>query len=473
MAEFGVAGWLVFFVVGVLGFGLAYLWQTRTMAERLQQQDLQWRTECYEIEKKLSVSEAEKHNLAQQLQAAQNQVQQTQEELQHLWREHTTLKTTHEQRESHYQEQLLLLSQARTSLTQEFENIAHKIFEDKGKQFAQSSQLSLDQLLKPFREQIDGFQKRVNEVHDAAQRGQASLYTEIKNIMDIGLKMSAEANNLAKALKGDSQQRGAWGEAQLRRTLEMSGLIEETHYQAQTSFKDDLGRVKQTDFIVKLPDNKHLIIDSKVTLNAYDKVIASTTPEAYNQALEQHVQAVRKHIDDLAAKDYTNVIGMRSPNFVLMFMPIEPAYIEALKHHKDLFEYGYRKGVVLVSHTTLIPILRTVSNLWMLDRSHEEALEVSERAGDIYNQVCVVAERLAKLGGTLKTVSGHYNQTVTALAGQQGLYGKVSRFNELSTKVNRQLPDLPPSLLDFEAERLNLIVEPVESETVKQSQQSL
>lgn len=469
MAEFGVAGWLVFFVVGVLGFGLAYLWQTRTMAERLQQQDLQWRTEYYEIEKKLSVSEAEKHNLAQQLQTAQNQVQQTQEELQHLWREHTTLKTTHEQRESHYQEQLLLLSQARTSLTQEFENIAHKIFEDKGKQFAQSSQLSLDQLLKPFREQIDGFQKRVNEVHDAAQRGQASLYTEIKNIMDIGLKMSAEANNLAKALKGDSQQRGAWGEAQLRRTLEMSGLIEETHYQAQTSFKDDLGRVKQTDFIVKLPDNKHLIIDSKVTLNAYDKVIASTTPEAYNQALEQHVQAVRKHIDDLAAKDYTNVIGMRSPSFVLMFMPIEPAYIEALKHHKDLFEYGYRKGVVLVSHTTLIPILRTVSNLWMLDRSHEEAREVSERAGDIYNQVCVVAERLAKLGGTLKTVSGHYNQTVTALAGQQGLYGKVSRFNELSTKVNRQLPDLPPSLLDFEAERLNLIVEPVESETVKQS----
>src|SRR5690554_6106899 len=187
MVEFGVAGWLVFFVVGVLGFGIAYLWQTRTMAQRLQQQDLQWRTEYYEIEKKLSVSEAEKQALIQQTQVTQDQLQQAQEELKHIWREYTTLKTTHEQRESHYQEQLLLLSQARTSLTQEFENIAHKIFEDKGKQFAQSSQLSLDQLLKPFREQIDGFQKRVNEVHDAAQRGQASLYTEIKNIMDIGL----------------------------------------------------------------------------------------------------------------------------------------------------------------------------------------------------------------------------------------------------------------------------------------------
>ncbi len=476
MAEFGVMGWLVALVLGIIGFGMAYLWQTRTMAQRLQQQDQQWRTQQYEIEKKLGISETEKQSLMQQLLVAQNQaqqaqmqIQQSQAELNHLWREHTALKTTHEQREAHYEEQLLLLSQARGSLTQEFENLAHKIFEEKGKSFAQSSQVGLDQLLKPFREQIDGFQKRINEVHDASQRGQASLYTEIKNIMDVGLKMSAEASNLTQALKGDSQQRGAWGEAQLRRTLEMSGLMEEAHYEAQTSFKDDQGRVKQTDFIVKLPDNKQLIIDSKVTLNAYDKVIAATTPEAYAQALEQHVQAVRKHIDDLASKDYTNVIGMRSPSFVLMFMPIEPAYIEALKHHKDLFEYGYRKGVVLVSHTTLIPILRTVSNLWMLERSHEEAREISERAGDIYNQVCVVAERVAKLGGTLKTVSGHYNQTVTALAGQQGLYGKVSRFNELSTKVNRQLPDLPPALLDFEAERLNLIVTPVDAEAIEQS----
>ena len=468
MVEFGVMGWLVVLVVGLISFGMAYLWQARTMVQRLQQQDQQWSTQYYEIEKQLSISQTEKQALIQQTQVTQNQLQQAQEELKHIWREYTTLKTTHEQRESNYEEQLLLLSQARSSLTQEFENLAHKIFEEKGKTFAQSSQVGLDQLLKPFREQIDGFQKRINEVHDAAQKGQASLYTEIKNIMEVGLKMSAEANNLTKALKGDSQQRGAWGEAQLRRTLEMSGLIEEAHYQAQTSFKDNQGRIKQTDFIVKLPDNKHLVIDSKVTLNAYDKVIAATTSEAYVQALEMHVQAVRKHIDDLASKDYTNVIGMRSPSFVLMFMPIEPAYIEALKHHKDLFDYGYRKGVVLVSHTTLIPILRTVSNLWMLERSHTEAREISERAGDIYNQVCVVAERLAKLGGTLKTVSGHYNQTVTALAGQQGLYGKVARFNELSTKVNRQLPELTPALLDFETERLDLIIKPVESTELEQ-----
>lgn len=436
-----------------------------------QQQEHQWQVQSYEAEKKYSITAAEKQSVQRQLETLQRHWDQLQEqkyalqqELNTLWRDHTELKTTLQQREENHQAQLEQLTAARASLTQEFENLAHKIFEEKGKSFALSSQSGIDHLLKPFREQIDGFQKRVNDVHDAAQRSQASLYTEIKNMMAIGLKMSEEATNLAKALKGDSQQRGAWGEAQLHRTLEMSGLVEDAHYEAQTSFKDDQGKTKQTDFIVKLPDNKHLIIDSKVTLNAYDKAIAATNPETYALAIEEHTVAVRKHIDDLASKDYTNVIGMRSPSFVLMFMPIEPAYIEALKHHKDLFDYGYKKGIVLVSHTTLIPILRTVSNLWMLERSHVEAREISERAGDIYNQVCLVAERIAKLGGTLKTASNHYNQAVTALAGQQGLYGKVTRFSELSTKISRQLPDLNPALLDFESERLNLIVNPVESE---------
>jgi DNA recombination protein RmuC len=171
---------------------------------------------------------------------------------------------------------------------------------------------------------------------------------------------------------------------------------------------------------------------------------------------------VRKHIDDLASKDYTNLVGMRSPSFVLMFMPIEPAYIEALKNNKDLFEYGYKKGIVLVSHTTLIPILRTVSNLWMIERSNAEAREISEKAGDIYNSVCTVAERLSKLGGTLSTVSNHYNNTVKALAGQQGLYGKVDRFSQLSAKVSKSLPHLEATHVDFETERLALIVEPIE-----------
>jgi DNA recombination protein RmuC len=176
----------------------------------------------------------------------------------------------------------------------------------------------------------------------------------------------------------------------------------------------------------------------------------------------EHVKAVRRHIDDLASKDYTNLVGIRSPSFVLMFMPIEPAYIEALKNNKDLFEYGYKKNIVLVSHTTLIPILRTVSNLWMMERSNTEAREISEKAGDIYNQVCIVAERLQKLGGTLNTASNHYNDTVKALAGKQGLHGKVERFGQLSAKVSKTMPAIEAGHREFETERLSMIVEAIE-----------
>lgn len=376
--------------------------------------------------------------------------------------EHTELKTTLQKREEHFKEQMLQLADTRKSLTQEFENLANKIFEEKGKTFTQTSQTSIDGMLKPFRDQIEGFQKRINDVHDASLQGNTSLNAEIKKVLDIGLKMSSEANNLTSVLKGDSQQRGAWGEAQLRRTLEMSGLVEEAHYEVQSAFKDSEGRSKQTDYLIKIPDGKHMIIDSKVSLVAYDRAVSANTPEEYQLAMVEHVKSVRRHIDDLASKDYTNLIGMRSPSFVLMFMPIEPAYIEAMKHNKDLFEHGYKKGIVLVSHITLIPILRTVSNLWMLERSNADAREISEKAGEIYNQVCIVAERLSKLGGSLNTASNHYNNTVKALAGQQGLYGKVERFDKLSAKVSKTLPQLEPVHMDFEAERLSLIVEVIE-----------
>lgn len=413
--------------------------------------------------KALETAEREvREQLAEAKQTLAKQVQsfsELQERLHQLNADHTELKTTLSQREEHFQEQMAQLSDTKKSLTQEFENLANKIFEEKGKTFTTTSQASIDGMLKPFREQIEGFQKRINDVHDASLQGNTSLNGEIKKVLEIGLQMSKEANNLASALKGDSQQRGAWGEAQLRRTLEMSGLIEEAHFEVQSSFKDAEGKSKQTDYLIKIPDGKHIIIDSKVSLNAYDRAVSAETPEAYQMAMIEHVKAVRKHIDDLASKDYTNLIGMRSPNFVLMFMPIEPAYIEAMKHNKDLFEYGYKKGIVLVSHTTLIPILRTVSNLWMIERSNAEAREISEKAGEIYNQVCLVAERIGKLGGTLNTASNHYNSAITALAGQQGLYGKVDRFSQLSAKVSKTLPALEPVHVDFQNERLSLIVE--------------
>lgn len=422
------------------------------------------RQRSHTAEKELEAARAAFHALKERSQDLHNRLQESQalyrqEQKAHqvLNQAHTELKTTLERKEEYFKEQMQQLGQVRQSLTQEFENLAHKIFEEKGKTFTHTSQESINNMLKPFRDQIASFQKRVNEVHDASLQRTTSLSSEIKKVLEIGLQMSSEASSLASALKGDSQQRGAWGEAQLRRTLEMSGLMEGTHFEAQSAFKDPEGRHKQTDYLIKLPDGNHIIIDSKVTLNAYDRVVSADTPEAYNLALKEHVDAVRRHIDDLASKDYTNLVGVKSPNFVLMFMPIEPAYIEALKHNKDLFEYGYKKNIVLVSHTTLIPILRTVSNLWMIQHSNEEAAEISHRAGDIYNAVCTVAERLEGLGKSLNAASNHYNRTVVAMAGQQGLHGKVARFSQLSANISKSLPALETTRMEFETERLSLI----------------
>lgn len=364
------------------------------------------------------------------------------------------LQTTLEKREEYFQEQLKLLESNKQALSKEFELLAHRIFDEKGKQFTQTSQNSLDNLLKPFKAQLEGFQKRVNEVHDISIQGNTSLKEEIKKVLSIGLQMSDEAKNLASALKGDAQKRGAWGEAQLERTLQMSGLIKGEHYQAQAHFKDTQNKNAYPDYLIKLPDGKNIVIDSKVTLNAYDNAIAAETPEQFEIAMREHCKAVRNHMKDLESKDYAKLPGIESPDFVLMFMPIEPAYIEALKSDPALFEDGYRKGIVLVSHTTLIPILRTVANLWQMDKSNKQAREISQQADKIYENVITIAERLQRLGVQLNTVSNSYNSVVTSLSGNQGLYGKVERFKTFSSK---ELPQLEPQYPDIEVERLEAV----------------
>ena len=410
----------------------------------------------------LSAAKARTTSLQRDLEELKAERQLLRASLEKQTSEAVTLATEREQQEENLRAQKEFIKNSSESLNQQFENLANKVFEQKGKQFAETNQTTLGGILKPLQEQIAGFQSRVNEVHDASTKSHTSLQQAIDGVKDLGLKIGKDASNLTTALKGDSQQRGAWGEAQLQRTLEISGLIEGDHYTMQDSFSDSAGKVKRTDFLVRLPEDRQLIIDSKVTLNAYERTIAAETPEHYERAMTEHVLAVRKHIDELASKDYTRLTGVKSPSYVLMFMPMESAYIEALKHNKELFQYGFNKQVVLVSHTTLIPILRTVANLWMLERSNAEAREISDMAADIYNKVTAVAEGLRNLGGSLTTVGNHYNKAVVALAGKQGLFGKVEKFEKISTKISKALPDIEPRDFELETSRLDLVLEPID-----------
>ena len=340
-------------------------------------------------------------------------------------------------------------SQLDTQLKTQFQAIAQDVLEQKNVHLNTQNHTALEALLKPFREQITGFQQRVDQVHTEAVRSHASLNSEIKKVMDIGLKITNDANNLTNALKGDKKALGNWGEMQLERSLELAGLEPDVHFTKQTHFKNEFGKSLYPDFLIKLPDQKHLVIDSKASLVSYDKAVSANSPAEKSAALDEHIKALKRHIDDLSSKEYSQLDGVNSPSFVLMFLPIEPAYIEALKHQATLFDYGYRKNIVLVSHTTLMPILTTIANLWRQERSHSEVKAISDKAGEIYNQVCLVTERVGKIGGSLNTLSQHYNQTVKALTGQQGLHGKVERFKTVSTKATKhpaKLESMHPEL---------------------------
>lgn len=419
-----------------------------------------------ELKERVGSAQAKAESLEQQLQlnhqhldsrekinlALQTELSQTQQEL-------VELRTSLSEKQANFEEQQRQFLAVRENLNVEFQHLAQKILEEKSQSFAQTNQSALDLLLKPFREQIEGFQKRVNEVHSEAIQGNSQLKAEIKQVLDIGLAMSQEAQNLTTALKGNNKVAGNWGEIQLESALQSAGLIANEHYLAQESYRDEQGRRFAPDFVVKLPDNKHLIIDSKVSLLAYEQAVNAEENFAISAALDEHCRSLRQHIEGLSRKNYSSLIGIKSPDFVLMFVPIEPAYIEAMKHDTQLFNYGYERNVILVSHTTLIPILRTVANLWRIERGNAEAREISEKAGDIYNQVCVIAERLAKLGNTLTTASNQYNQTVTSLVGKQGLIGKVERFQQLSNKAGQPLPQVELLEKDWDTTRLELIVE--------------
>ncbi|OOF71479.1 DNA recombination protein RmuC [Rodentibacter caecimuris] len=392
----------------------------------------------------------------QRLDAKENEQQNLTEKMTALSQELVHLKTMLAEKEKHFTEQKQNIEQSRQQLSTEFQNLANRILEEKSRTFSQTNQSTLETMLKPFREQIESFQKRVNEIHSESLKGNAGLESEIKKVLEIGFNMSKEANNLASALKGKKKTLGNWGEIQLEQALQSAGLIENQHYQSQAHFKNAEGKHNYPDFVLHLPDNKHLIIDSKMSLNAYESAVNSDDELQARSYLNEHIKALKNHIDDLARKDYSNLIGMHSPDFVLMFIAVEPAYIEALKQDYSLFNYGYDKNVILVSHTTLMPILRTVANLWRIERGNTDAKEIAEKAGEIYNQVCLVADRLNKLGSGLATVTGHFNNTVTALVGQQGLFGKTERFKTLSSKANKIMPNMEYLHQDLDLSRLKI-----------------
>ncbi|MHA7853202.1 DNA recombination protein RmuC [Marinobacter shengliensis] len=338
-------------------------------------------------------------------------------------------------------EKMELLEKNRDALKQEFENLANRIFDQKSERFSQQSKTSLDSLLNPFRDQLQDFRKRVEDVYTTETRDRQALRSEIKSLQDLNRQITEEAANLTRALKGDKKVQGNWGELILERVLERSGLRKGVEYETQGSYRDEDNQLLRPDVIVHLPDQRNLVVDSKVSLLAYQQWVVAEEDSARDEALKQHVEAVRSHIRSLSEKDYSQLNGLHSPDFVLLFMPIEPAFVAAFQQDENLFAEAFERKIIVVTPTTLLATLRTIENIWRYERQSQNARRIADRAGAVYDKLRVFVEAMERLGTQLHTAQGTYDNAMNTLTrGRGNLISQANRFVELGVRVKKELP---------------------------------
>lgn len=324
----------------------------------------------------------------------------------------------------------------------EFKNLANEILEEKSKKFTEQNQEKLEQILKPLGVKITEFQKKVEDAHREDLKGRSALDQHLRLLQEMNLKMSEETKNLTKALKGDAKQQGNWGEVILHRILEKSGLTKGQEYHTQESSTNEEGKRLQPDVIVQLPDDKKLVIDSKVSLTAYEKFSSSDNQAEQETALKHHIGSIRNHIKSLTKKNYERIHGFKSPDFVLMFIPIEPAFGIAMQNDLDLYNEAFDKNIIIVSPTTLLATLATIANVWKQEYQNRNAMEIAKRGGLLYDKFVGFIEDLKKVGERINQTSKEYHAAMNKLSdGTGNLVGQAEKLRELGAGSSKKLPD--------------------------------
>ncbi|MBK8499592.1 MAG: DNA recombination protein RmuC [Flavobacteriales bacterium] len=330
------------------------------------------------------------------------------------------------------------LEQLHARMTTEFENIAGRLLTQRGKELNEQQQAQLTGILKPLQERIKDFEEKVQKAYDEEGRQRFALKSEIARLVEQNQKLSQEANDLTKALKGDSQAQGAWGEMILEKLLESSGLVPGQEYSMQESTTLNDGSRLRPDAVIMLPEGKHLIIDSKVSLLHYERFAATTEATEKDRLLKLHVESLRTHARGLSDKDYTKLYAVNSVDFVLMFVPIEPAFLLALRERPEIFQEAYDRQVVMVTHSTLMATLRTIHGIWKNERIARNHLEIADRAGKLYDKFIGFTEDLIKVGNQLKLAKGSYDDAMGKLSeGSGNLVRQVEMIKELGAKTNK------------------------------------
>ncbi|MGA2296832.1 MAG: DNA recombination protein RmuC [FCB group bacterium] len=333
------------------------------------------------------------------------------------------------------------IEQMHNKLTLEFKNLANEILEDKSKRFTEENKTNMNDILKPLGEKIEDFKKKVEDAYDKESQQRYSLKVEIKNLIEFSQQISKEATNLTNALKGQAKTQGNWGEMILENILENSGLQKDREYFIQPSYNDEDGKRLQPDVILKFPGFRNVVLDSKVSLTAYERYSSSEDKILQDLALKEHIQSIKNHIIELAAKNYQDLYQLNTLDFVILFIPIEPAYMLAIQNENQLWNYAYDKRILLISPTNLIAVVKMTENFWRQEYQNKNAVEIAQKGGELYDKFVGLVEDLVEIGKKMDSTKESYNSAMNKLhEGRGNLIKRAQDIKELGAKTTKSLP---------------------------------
>jgi len=416
---------------GIAGFAIAHF-KSKSESSRLEERN-------QNLSEQLEETEAELNHVQQK---KEEELEQERKRANELDKQLTKRDTEYQGLQERLNEQKKELAEMQEQLTTQFENLANKILEEKSEKFTKQNKEQIDQLLNPLGEKLDAFKKKVEETYDDENRQRATLKEQIKQMAELNKTMSEDAKNLTKALKGDNKAVGDWGEIILERILERSGLSKGREYETQQSFAKEGGGYDRPDVVVYLPDEKFMVIDSKISLKAYERYSSSDDQVEQQQALKEHVNSIRGHVKGLSDKNYQQIHGEKSPDFVLLFIPIEPAFAAALQYDANLYYEAFDKNIVIVSPSTLLATLATIDSVWKQEYQNKNAMEIAKRGGALYDKFVLFVESMNDIGNRIRQTQDSYDEAMGRLStGAGNLVRQAEMIRKLGAKTSKQLPD--------------------------------
>ena len=347
-----------------------------------------------------------------------------------------------ENQKKYLEERVADLQKGKEELALRFQSVSSEIIKAQTSSFTEEQKKSLDAVLTPFKEQMADFKAKVEKAHEESIKNKSSFDTQLKNLMDLNKNLSKDAQGLTDALRGNKKLQGNWGEFQLERVLEISGLQKDINYTTQENFKDGEDKNRRPDVIIYMPDDRNIIVDSKVSLNDYmDYANCDGSLEEKEHLLSRHVDCIKRHINGLSSKEYQKLLKERSLDYVIIFIPIESAYIDAVKYDSSLYDFAYRHGIVIATPSSLLPILRTVENLWRLEKQNRNVQEIAAVGGLLFDKIANFSEDLKKIGSSLEASRKSYDAAVTKLTeGRGNALTLANRLKELGAKTVKEIP---------------------------------